>query len=53
MLEVNNNNLKFQKYTGRRNEPIKHHVIRHIIKSNDSIALVWDVAFELQLLSTL
>ena len=30
---------------------IKRHVTRHIIKSNDSIALVWEVAFELHLLS--
>ena len=30
---------------------IKRHVTRHIIKSNDAIALVWEVAFELHLLS--
>ena len=56
MLEVNNNiiycsNLKFQKYMRSRNVQIKRHVTRHIIKSNDSIALVWEVAFELHLLS--
>ena len=55
MLEVNNiiycSNLKFQKYMRSQNVPIKRHVTRHIIKSNDSIALVWEVAFELHLLS--
>jgi hypothetical protein len=56
MLEVNNNiiycsNLKFQKYMHSRNVPIKRHVTRHVIKSNDSIALVREVAFELHLLS--
>ena len=30
---------------------IKRHVTRHIIKSNDSIALVRELAFELLLLS--
>ena len=34
-----------------RNVPIKRHVTRHIIKPNDSIALVWAVAFALHLLS--
>ena len=30
--------------------PINRHVTRHLIKSNDSIALLWEVAFELHLL---
>ena len=55
MLEVNNNiiycsNLKFL-HMRSRNVPIKRHVTRrHIMKSNDSIALVWEVAFKLHLL---
>ena len=56
MLEVNNNiiycsNLKYQKYMRSRNVPINSHVTRHIIKSNDPIALVREVAFEVRLLS--
>ena len=56
MLEVINNiiycnNLKFQQYLRSRNVPIKRHVTRHVIKSNDSIALVREVAFEVRLLS--
>ena len=56
IIEFNNNiidcsNLKWKKYMRSRNVPIKHHVTRHIIKSNDSIALVWEVAFKLHLLS--
>jgi hypothetical protein len=56
MLEVNINiiycsNLKFQKYMHSRNVQIKRHVITRHIKSNDSIALVWVIAFDLHLLS--
>ena len=34
-----------------QNVPIKRHVTRHTIKSNDSITLEWEVAFELHPLS--
>ena len=61
MLEGNNNiiyhsNLKFKKYMCSRNvwsnaTSQGNPLTRHIIKSNDSIALVWEVAFELHLLS--
>ena len=43
-------NFKFQKYMLSRKVPIKRHVTRHMKKSNYSIALVWEVAFELPLL---
>ena len=62
MLEVNDNNiecsnLKFQKYMRSRNvyrsntTSQGNPITRLIIKSNGSIALVWEVAFELHLLS--
>ena len=58
MLEVNNiidcSNLKIHKYNTemyRSNATSHATTTRHIIKSHDSIGLVWEVALELHLLS--